>query len=304
MPPSSLLAPRAPSAATLSLLSNALRDLRIARPAAAVGALQTRNASHQAQGRANKAKDGPGKRLGAKKTAGEYVVTGNILYKQRGTHWFAGDHCLMVWQSSPVFNLNLRIFTDRHFTVQGRDHTIHAAVPGYVRYYRDPARHPKRKYIGIVFDKNQNLPQPVHAVRRRSLGMLAYQMPTQTETQLAGDLAEEASSPTDIRQLPNSTRQSKTTLSKIPLRNSRKMTEGIKLTLRPGYQYRQSNHEIGRSAEKKEAAAQARGKTSRVYDQFKSGDRFAAWRKSSVRIARNNERRAMGRGRKGSGKRS
>ncbi|GAB1730936.1 hypothetical protein NU195Hw_g4788t1 [Hortaea werneckii] len=280
MPLATPLAPRAPSTATLSLLSNALRDLRISPsgPAAAASVFQARNASHQAQGRANKAKQGPGKRLGAKKTAGQYVVPGNILFKQRGTHWFAGDHCLM-----------------------GRDHTIHAAAPGYVRYYRDPTRHPKRKYIGIVFEKDQNLPQPVHAARRRNLGMLAYQMPSRVEEQITGDLAEEGDSPTDVRQLPNTQRQS-SVISTNPPRAGKKAAEGIKLTLRPGYQYRQSNYEIGRSAERKEAAAQARGKTSRVYTQFKPGDRFAAWRKSSVRVARNNERRAMGRGKKGSGK--
>lgn len=185
--------------------------------------------------------------------------------------------------------------------LQGRDHTIHAAAPGYVRYYRDPTRHPKRKYIGIVFEKDQNLPQPVHAARRRNLGMLAYQMPARVEEQIAGDLAEDGDSPTDVRQLPNTQRQS-SVISTNPPRAGKKAAEGIKLTLRPGYQYRQSNYEIGRSAERKEAAAQARGKTSRVYTQFKPGDRFAAWRKSSVRVARNNERRAMGRGKKGSGK--
>lgn len=81
----------APSNAALAVLSSALRDLRIS-----ASANQRRNASHQAQGRANGAKDGPGKRLGAKKSAGEYVVPGNIIFKQRGTHWFPGDHCTMV----------------------------------------------------------------------------------------------------------------------------------------------------------------------------------------------------------------
>ncbi|KAK5119800.1 hypothetical protein LTR85_007126 [Meristemomyces frigidus] len=280
---SSARAVRAPSTATLSFLSSALRDLRVSQPAVSSIA-QKRNASHQAQGRANGAKDGAGKRLGAKKTGGEYVIPGNILFKQRGTHWFPGDHAFM-----------------------GRDHTIHAGVPGYVRYYRDPDRHPKRKFIGIVFEKDQILPQPSHAVRRRRLGMLAYQMPTTVSEQLTGDLIA-TDSPTTINELPNDVRQTAATISTIPptsnsagaraIRRSGKIMEGLGLTLRPGYQYRQSNHEIGRAAERKEAAAQATGKTSRAYDEYKPGDRFAAWRKSSVRIARNNERRAMGRGKK------
>jgi large subunit ribosomal protein L27 len=84
--------------ATLAVLESALSGLRISTPAATSisASLGRRHASHQAQGRANKAKQGPGKRLGAKKTGGEYVVPGNILFKQRGTHWFPGDNCMMV----------------------------------------------------------------------------------------------------------------------------------------------------------------------------------------------------------------
>jgi hypothetical protein len=45
---------------------------------------------------------------------------------------------------------------------------------GYVKYYRDPARHPDRKYIGVVFDKNDTLPYPQHAERKRKLNMTTY----------------------------------------------------------------------------------------------------------------------------------
>jgi protein phosphatase inhibitor 2 len=55
----------------------------------------------------------------------------------------------------------------------GRDHTIHAAVAGYVKYYRDPQRHPKRQYIGVVFNREDRLPYPVSAPRRRKLGLVA-----------------------------------------------------------------------------------------------------------------------------------
>ncbi|KAK5111327.1 hypothetical protein LTR62_005167 [Meristemomyces frigidus] len=256
--------------ATLACLESALSSLRITnKPAASLPRITLRNASHQAQGRANKAKQGPGKRLGAKKTGGEYVIPGNIIFKQRGTLWFAGDNCFM-----------------------GRDHTIHAGVPGYVRYYRDPARHPTRKFIGIVFQKDQSLPQPTHAARRRHLGLLAYQMP---EPVVEAEIEEPLGSGLTSYQPPSAPRQP-TTINLKPTTNN---PQGLQLTLRPGYQYRQSNYEIGRSAERKEAAAQAKGKTTRAYNDYKPGDRFAAWRKSALRIARNNERKAMGRGNKG-----
>lgn len=59
----------------------------------------------------------------------------------------------------------------------GRDHTIFAQVTGYVKYYKDPAKHPDRQYIGVVFDKSDVLPYPVHAMRKRKLNMTASVIP-------------------------------------------------------------------------------------------------------------------------------
>ena len=185
---------------------------------------------------------------------------------------------------------------------QGRDHTIHAAQPGYVRYYRDPARHPKRKYIGIVFEKTQQLPAPVNGVTRRKLGRLAYQMPetyveqetgdliTGPETGLPGNAEMGAAQPSTIRDVPYESRG----IATIKKTRTGEVVQP-KLTLRPGYQYRQANWEIGRAAE--------RSKTAQMVKPFVPGDRFTAWRKRNVRVAKNAERRAMGRGgKKGSKK--
>lgn len=57
--------------------------------------------------------------------------------------------------------------------LKGRDHTIHAAVEGYVKYYRDPKLHPTRQYIGVAFNRDDTLPYPKDAPRRRKLGMVA-----------------------------------------------------------------------------------------------------------------------------------
>ncbi|KAI5799193.1 ribosomal L27 protein-domain-containing protein [Peziza echinospora] len=103
-------------------------------------------ATHKASRPANKGKDGPGKRLGAKKTAGETVRIGTIIYKQRGTVWFPGENA-----------------------AAGRDHTIYATQPGYVRYYKDPLQ-PTRKFIGVAVRPEQKLPTPTNAASRRRLG--------------------------------------------------------------------------------------------------------------------------------------
>jgi protein phosphatase inhibitor 2 len=55
----------------------------------------------------------------------------------------------------------------------GRDHTIHAAATGYVKYYRDPQLHPKRQYIGVVFNRDDKLPYPKGTPRRRKLNLAA-----------------------------------------------------------------------------------------------------------------------------------
>lgn len=95
----------------------------------------------------------------------------------------------------------------------GRDHTIYATEAGYVKYYLDPERHPKRKYIGVCFERDGKLPTPRNAPTRRRLNMIA--VPRQVET-------------TETTTTESST----------------------ELQLRPGYMYREANWQIGRAAEK------------------------------------------------------
>lgn len=90
------------------------------------------------------------KKMGAKRVGEQYVLPGTIIYKQRGTIWHAGEN-----------------------TILGRDHTIHSAIAGYVKYYRDPARDPRRQYIGVTFERNDKLPYSPQAVRERRVGLTA-----------------------------------------------------------------------------------------------------------------------------------
>ncbi|KAJ4416550.1 hypothetical protein N0V82_006672 [Gnomoniopsis sp. IMI 355080] len=91
------------------------------------------------------------KKLGAKKSGDQFVIPGNIIFKQRGTIWHAGQNA-----------------------IRGRDHTIHAAATGYVKYYRDPEVHPTRQFIGVAFNKEDTLPYPKKEPRRRKLGLVAH----------------------------------------------------------------------------------------------------------------------------------
>ncbi|KAJ8099963.1 ribosomal L27 protein-domain-containing protein [Lipomyces tetrasporus] len=89
-----------------------------------------------------------GKRLGLKKAEGSEVKTGQIIFRQRGTKWFPGE------------NANI-----------GRDHTIFAVEPGFVRYYRDPF-HPERSLIGVALYPDMRLPTSHWQPRLRRFGRL------------------------------------------------------------------------------------------------------------------------------------
>ncbi len=66
-------------------------------------------------GSSRNGRDSKSKRLGVKKFAGEHVLSGNILVRQRGTKIKPGD--------------NVGV---------GRDHTLFAVVEGLVEYSRLP----------------------------------------------------------------------------------------------------------------------------------------------------------------------
>jgi len=55
----------------------------------------------------------------------------------------------------------------------GRDFTILASEPGWVRFYHDPTdkTEGKRKYVGVVLRKNQVLPSDPNKPRQRRLGL-------------------------------------------------------------------------------------------------------------------------------------
>lgn len=196
---------------------------------------QVRYASHASQGTANKhARRPDGKRLGAKRTNGEYVVPGCIIFRQRGSKWFPGDNCGM-----------------------GRDHTIYATHAGYVRYYSDPARHPDRRYIGIVFEKEGKLPHPRNAPTRRKLDMVT--IPRRVEA---------VGFQSDLVAMVD---ENGTQVGSVEAVNAESGPQ-----LRPGYMYREANWSIGRTAEKV-------GVVTNTYDR---GNRWLAWRKRQARAER------------------
>lgn len=80
-------------------------------------------AHKKGQGSTSNGRDSIGKRLGIKKFAGEQVVPGNILVRQRGTTFHAGKG-----------------------VDTGRDYTLFAVEEGVVEFYTRN----NRKYIGVT----------------------------------------------------------------------------------------------------------------------------------------------------------
>lgn len=251
--------------ATLSLRSSPAQNLSssLSRPVSAPTLISSpalsrllplshvRHASHAAQGAANRhSRDPAGKRLGAKRTGGEYVVPGCIIYKQRGTKWFPGENCDI-----------------------GRNHTIFAREPGYVRYYLDPERHPGRKYIGVCFEKEGKLPTPRNAPSRRKLNRVAVPRVTEAEEPTQPDLLVSAG-------------DNGTVVASVEAQNAE-----LGPQLRPGYMYRHANWQIGRAAEKA-------GITAKPYDRK---NRWLAWRKRQVKADRAAQMKSL-KGKKGSKK--
>lgn len=82
-------------------------------------------AHKKAGGSTRNGRDSESKRLGVKRFGGQQVLAGNILVRQRGTRFHAGD--------------NVGI---------GRDHTLFATAEGVVKFeVKGPNN---RKYVSVV----------------------------------------------------------------------------------------------------------------------------------------------------------
>lgn len=82
-------------------------------------------AHKKAGGSTSNGRDSQSKRLGVKRFGGESVLAGNIIVRQRGTHFHPGVNCGL-----------------------GKDHTLFATVHGTVKFeVKGPDR---RKFVSIV----------------------------------------------------------------------------------------------------------------------------------------------------------
>jgi large subunit ribosomal protein L27 len=82
-------------------------------------------ASKKAGGSSRNGRDSRGQRLGVKKSGGQSVAPGNIIIRQRGTKYHAGENVCM-----------------------GRDHTLFSVVSGRVAFFDKN----NKKHVKVVTD--------------------------------------------------------------------------------------------------------------------------------------------------------
>lgn len=124
-----------------------------------------------------------------------------------------------------------------------------------MKFYKDPARHPDKQYIGVAFTREDKLPSPRNAPIKRRLNMVP--VPRQIQNEIEPGMVELDDSDTAM---------------KVKLVTSKAASP----PLRPGYMYRESNWEIGRAAEKAGIKV----------NEWSRKDRWTAWRKKLEKIKR------------------
>ncbi|WRT70743.1 ribosomal protein L27 [Kwoniella shivajii] len=120
---------------------------------------QIRFASKAAGGKSRNGRDSSGKRLGVKRFGDQYVTPGSIIIRQRGQTFLPGQQ-----------------------VSQGKDFTLYALQPGYVKFYQHhlpyphlsrpdqpgpdpskiaPVKKPRQmsQFVGIVSKREEKLPR-------------------------------------------------------------------------------------------------------------------------------------------------
>ncbi|WFD29018.1 54S ribosomal protein L2 mitochondrial [Malassezia sp. CBS 17886] len=167
-----------------SLLARASLSERGPLPPFSFGAaVQTRNSAKRGGGTTKNNRNSAGRRLGIKRLGANFAQPGDIIVRQRGTSWHPGENVSM-----------------------GRDHTLYATVPGFVKFYKPPplpergaqrlaplgglplrrlqpteiqppcpeavrphpsSSRPERRYVGVVLSRDAVLPAPRGKPRAR-----------------------------------------------------------------------------------------------------------------------------------------
>ncbi|ORX40974.1 ribosomal L27 protein-domain-containing protein [Kockovaella imperatae] len=99
--------------------------------------IQIRTSTKRGGGSTKNGRDTPGKRLGVKKFGDEFVLPGQIIVRQRGLKFHPGQG-----------------------VAYGRDHTLFALEPGYVKFYYHHLRPPHLEKSVLITETARNISEP------------------------------------------------------------------------------------------------------------------------------------------------
>ncbi|PVV02748.1 hypothetical protein BB560_002790 [Smittium megazygosporum] len=123
--------------------------------------MQKRFATKRSGGSTKNGRDSAGRRLGAKKAQDEYVIPGNIIMRQRGTKFHPGENAKNLFD---FLNVGL-----------GKDHTIYALAPGYVRFHKQMFGNKEKRMISVALKKDDyNFPRNADLPRQRGFFLIDY----------------------------------------------------------------------------------------------------------------------------------
>lgn len=117
-------------------------------------------------GSTDNGRDSKSKRLGVKLFGGQYAVAGNILVRQRGTKYHAGENVYM-----------------------GRDHTLHAAIDGVVTFKR--GMH-DRNFVSVLPYRKEEVVETVAPVKGKKAAPVAAEPAAKPATKKKAEATEAA----------------------------------------------------------------------------------------------------------------
>jgi large subunit ribosomal protein L27 len=146
---------------------------------------QVRTATKRAGGTIKNHGGSAGRRLGVKKFSGKFYSRGYQfvapLITSLQTSLLLPVQLLLDREApssilasmSVSFHASPFITFDSLQVLMGRDHTLYAAVPGYVRFYVQASGRFSRKYVGLVLNRGERLPRDeVACGRSRYFGLV------------------------------------------------------------------------------------------------------------------------------------
>jgi len=104
----------------------------------------------------------------------QQVTPGKIIVRQRGTLFHPGQHVCDF-----VLDIDLSHSHDGYQVKMGRDHTIYAVAPGFVRFYKEKWMRGTRRFVGVVLERGEVLPRDeAERGRSRYFGLVNVDKPS------------------------------------------------------------------------------------------------------------------------------